>query len=65
MIGRFPQISMSWSITGGRLTDSPFGSEDAKQIARQVSSTTKVSSRPRSAERFLVFQPLATALAPV
>jgi hypothetical protein len=52
MIGRFPQVSTSWSITGGRLTESPFGAKEEKEIARQVSSTTKVSSYLRSAMRF-------------
>ncbi len=55
MIGRVPQIATSWSITGGgRLTETPLASPEEKQVARQVSSTTKASSRPRSAARILV-----------
>jgi hypothetical protein len=60
-----PVMRFSSARVAGRLTLSPAGSPAVKQTARPAASATMVSTRPASACRRLVFQPLPTGSFPV
>ena len=60
-----PAAFFSSASAFGSVTLSPDGSPVTKHTARPSWAVTWVSARPRSALPRLLFQPLATGLAPV